>query len=499
MHYYIKYSNQFFLIFLIAAVIALYFPVSFSDYLYTDEANQLWFSKKGINFQTSIPQGRYLTYRIFECVFNYINTVHKVIYARLFSLFGWIICLPIWFYITNKVAIKNNLSSGLTKLLMLYIITMPPFIIYIGWSACMEMYIACTCSLIGGFILYEGIKYKEKVLSINPFWIVVSIVFSLISLFTYQNCFGCFFIPFLIQFVSTKKFTYPIYIAFATAIITLILYFVIFKFSLIAYALPISDRSSYANNPLNKLIFLFSRPLATAFHFTYIFNENSIAGIVIYLVFLVVWFVLNFVIPRGKSVMDRFSYLVGLGFFLILIYLPSLVVKENFSSNRTLFALNIFIFIVVAETVFSLVKKDSYSNIIAVAVGVLFLSNAWYNYNIQFLNPLKIEYNLLQNIIRDRYQSGILAIYFINPPENAFETKFNITSSWDEFGIPSTAKLWVPEPLLKQLIFEKTSNRQIAEKIVIKNWISKKSFDQSAEVLVKPNLVIDMQKELSKY
>ena len=61
-------------------------------------------------------------------------------------------------------------------------------------------------------------------------------------------------------------------------------------------------------------------------------------------------------------------------------------------------------------------------------------------------------------------------MYFIRPTENAFEEKYGIVASWDEFGIPSTAKKWVPEPLVKQLIFEKTGNRQTAENILVKSY-----------------------------
>jgi len=37
----------------------------------------------------------------------------------------------------------------------------------------------------------------------------------------------------------------------------------------------------------------------------------------------------------------------------------------------------------------------------------------------------------------------------------------------DEFGVASTFKDWIPEPLIKQLIFEKTKNREITKKVKV--------------------------------
>ncbi len=499
MNYYLnKRYNYIFLLFLIVAIIAIYFRVFTSEYLYTDEANQLWLNKKGINYQTSVPQGRYLTYKIFEWVFNGINTINKVIYARLFALAGWVLSLPIWFFIINRVAAKNKISKALVLLLMIYIITMPPFIIYIGWSACMEMFIGCTCALIAGYTLYVTIEFKRNTIILSLFQMVLCMAFGLIALFTYQNCYGCFFIPFLLHFISVKKITQTILIGLAAAIVTYGIYYLIYKYSLHFYSLPISDRGALAINPINKLFFLFTRPLATAFHFTYIFNEKSIVGLIVYLIFSLTWLVNFLLLKKDKLLSNKMEYLIGLFIFLVLIYLPSLIVKENFSSNRTLFALDIFVFIIFFDGIFSFIKKEMHTYIFAGFIGFLFLVNAWYNYNLQFLDPIKMEYSLLNKIISARYKTTIKTINFICPTEEAFKNRYGITSSWDEFGIPATAKIWVPEPLIKQLIFEKTGNRQIAEGVVVNSWINKETFDQSGKGLLNQSLLIDMQLELSK-
>jgi hypothetical protein len=177
---------------------------------------------------------------------------------------------------------------------------------------------------------------------------------------------------------------------------------------------------------------------------------------------------------------------------LILIYLPSLITKENYFSNRTLLALNMAVFFLVATTLLEVVKKDK----VKLGVGVisaLFVFNAWFNFNKQFLNPLEEEYRKVRGFIEDHYNSDINTVYFIRPHEDFFVSRYHITRSWDEFGVPSTFFDWVPEFFVKQIIFEKTSSRTIAEKLVIKRWLGNEGFLRSNQRVSKEILVVDVE------
>ena len=116
-----------FLLILLPLCFALYYPVTISDYLYTDEANQLWFFRDGINFHTSVAQGRFLTYKIFSWVFSSIQTIEEVSYARIFSLSGWITCLPVWYYVFRRISRKNGISPSFAMLTCVYLISIPSF------------------------------------------------------------------------------------------------------------------------------------------------------------------------------------------------------------------------------------------------------------------------------------------------------------------------------------------------------------------------------------
>ena len=480
------------LLVLIVAILIIFHPIFYAEYLYTDEATQIWFSSKKLNYQTSIPQGRYISYLIFERLFTFIHTIHDVIYARLFSLFGWMACLPVWYFIINKVILKNQLPKVLVFVSMLYLICMPPFAIFIGWAACLQIFVACTSGLVGGYILYEGIKYQNNAVRISIKVIVLCIALGNISLFTYQNGFGCFLIPFFIHFIATKKVTKTIYLGVAFTLFIYLIYFFLYKYSISLNAVAISDRSSLTTDPINKLLYFIGRPLANAFHFTFLFNEKSILGFIAYIFIAAVWLTLHLVTQKSKTLKNQFIYLVGLFIFFIIIYLPSLLVNENYSSHRTMFALDMVIFIMVMETIFTSLKNSKTTYILAGFISIFMVVNAWYNFNNQFLKPLTNEYSAVKQIINSRYDTSIHMIQYIPSKENAFEEKYGIIQSWDEFGVPSTAKIWTTEPLIKQLIFEKTNNRAFAENTTVKTWVSKDVYNISKDTITAKILLINM-------
>jgi hypothetical protein len=228
-----------------------------------------------------------------------------------------------------------------------------------------------------------------------------------------------------------------------------------------------------------------------------LFNERSIAGFVIYAITLFTW--LYFYQSSLKlEIADRLKVIALMVFVLLVIYLPSLVVKENYFPNRTLLALDMAVFFLVASTVFTVIKKHERQITILSIVSFLFVLNARHNCIRQFLNPVKNEYRNVRAFIDANYHPGVDTVYFIQPHEDFFVRKYGITRSWDEFGVPSTFFNWVPEFFVKQVIFEKTGNRQLAEKMTIKQWPGHKEFGESVSPLAQNIMLVDVEDILNR-
>ncbi len=482
---------------LILVAFGIFYPLFYSEYAYTDEFVQLWLYKKGNNFQMFLTQGRYITEKLFQWLFGNANTIHDITAIRLFSFFGWIVCIPAWYLIIKKVVSKENLPGLIVFFSILYLICSPSFSIYVQWASCLEHFIANTAGLLSGYILYSSFRNPgEKI--IKPILGAAGcILFGVISLFTYQNGFGSFFLPFVIYLAAKPKNIRIIFIATVFCFFIYGIYYFLFKYNLRINSMEAVGRTTISIDLFPKIRFFFGRALAIPFHFNYLFNEKDLWGAVIYVVILFTWIAFDFRMSRLSLINYLKPFAVSI-FLLVLIYLPSLIVKENYASNRTLFALNIAVFILVGNTMLVAIKKYRSRMAVVTFLSLFFVANAYYNFKRQFLDPVKNEYRQVRAFIEQGYNPGINTIYFIQPHEDFFVKKYGITRSWDEFGVPSTFFNWVPDFFVKQVIFEKTGNHRVAETMITKQWPDKKQFQDSAFQLSQHTMLVDVEDILSK-
>lgn len=482
---------------LILVAFGIFYPLFYSEYAYTDEFVQLWLYKKGNNFQMFLTQGRYITDKLFQWLFGKANTIHDITAIRLFSFFGWIVCIPAWYLIIKKMVSKEKLPGLIVFFSILYLICSPSFSIYAQWASCLEHFIANTSGLLSGYILYSSFRDQGEKIIEPVLGAAGCILFGVISLFTYQNGFGSFFLPFVIYLAAKPKNIRIIFTAIVFCFLIYGIYYFLFKYSLRINSMEAVGRTTISIDLFPKIRFFFGRALAISFHFNYLFNEKDLRGAVLYVVILFTWIAFDFRISRLSLINYLKPFALSI-FLLVLIYLPSLVVKENYASNRTLFALNIAVFILVGNTMLVAIKKYRSRLAVVTLLSLLFVANAYYNFKRQFLDPVKNEYRQVRAFIEQGYNPGINTIYFIQPREDFFVKKYGITRSWDEFGVPSTFFNWVPDFFVKQVIFEKTGNHQVAETMITKQWPDKKQFQDSAFQLSQHTMLVDVEDILNK-
>jgi hypothetical protein len=101
--------------------------------------------------------------------------------------------------------------------------------------------------------------------------------------------------------------------------------------------------------------------------------------------------VLAFIRFGKKNWLSAVKYIAIVLVMFMISYLPSLVVKENYSSNRTLTAINMCVWIVCTEMVLVIVKHIQLRRIIALSLAAVLMISGWYNFNKQFLQPVHEE------------------------------------------------------------------------------------------------------------
>jgi len=522
------------IVWLIAIVI--FYPIASADYLYADEAFQLWFYKPGSTEAIFIRQGRLLTEYLVRSLFYRIDTTHQLTYLRLFSLAGWMICLPVWYIILKRIVHKESAYRYLPFFTCLYLVTSLPFSVSVHWSACLQLFIPNTCGLLSGYVLYNGIQFINNRFRVAVPAVAASVVLGVVALFTYQSGFCCFVIPFLLHFImpkTTKK--EQVFVAGVGFLLLIcVVYFLLFKLSIRVTQVAGFDRTDLHIDPLDKIPYFFTHPFERSFWLNIIVYEYDSVARVFYKIIFVAWMVLAFVrfIREGKqddgshkglsvkSFLTPLKYIAGVMLLFVLSYFPSMIIKENFASNRSQLALDLCVWLVMAEMFLYFMKRPERpersrvqspespersrrikriegmpgvaATVVGWAIACILVVSSWYNLRYQFLRPATKEYAAIKDYLKQHYRPDIKALYVIKAPVDAFVQKFHLYQNMDEFGVPSTTFDWGAEFVPRELVYEQTGSRQTAQQLVIKLWPDMETWTHSGDKLPPDALLIDV-------
>jgi hypothetical protein len=476
-------------------VLFIFLPLFYSDYIFMDEALQIWGYNSIPGLHLFIDDGRWLTEILQSWLFKMADTIHDVTYVRLVSLFGWLLCLPLWYVVLKKIVAKVPAYEYLPFFICLYLVTSLPFIVSVQWATCMQFFIADTAALLSGAVILHGIHFRENKIRIPAMVIIPALLLGVASLFMYQGAFACFLIPFLINFINPFRYKHDkvLIAGLAVYFFTYFLYFVLYKlsFTLLNDISPASRNALYIH-PWEKIKFFLARPLERSFRFTLLTHEDSIISKVYYPLMLLSLGALAFKRFGIAKWRNAVKYLGGIGFIWLVSYIPPLLIQESFASNRTLMALNLCVFIVCLEMALYFIKSKRFLQIAGVGVLLFFVFCARYNFQQVFLHPVQQETAALKNYMKEHYHNGITTIHFIRPSEDFMAEKYQVNRSMDELGVGSSCWEWVPESLTKQLVYETTGDRKQAAQLVVKHWAGKEAYLRSGEVLTNTTLLVDV-------
>jgi hypothetical protein len=248
-----------------------------------------------------------------------------------------------------------------------------------------------------------------------------------------------------------------------------------------------------SNDPLGKLSFFFSQPLAQAFSFNFLYNMHGIFSQAFYPLMLCTWLFSVFAFDKEQKLIYKFAYIVRVLLLMMLMYVFVLAPRENFSAYRTMVCLNLAGTMLLTDVIIRLFSKSKIKNSIPYLACAIVVVVAWCNFNLNFVNPLKKEYQAVHTYFQQNYDSSITTIYFVRPQDNLFTKLYNQNVYKDEFGLPSTHKDWTPVPLMKQMVLEATGNRAKAKQTAVINL----AYEERDSAKAAPgSIVIDVEKIL---
>ena len=472
----------------------VFWPVFFADYAYTDEAYQLWHNDDNTNFTIFFEVGRALNALIMQKIYPKLKTMSDLKWVRVVSFAGWLLAIVVWNVVLNSWKKIFNLNEHWTFFLSICLPCSISLAILIGWAVHVAVFLSFIMGLVSGHLFFIHF-YGRKELRISPFRIIAVILLGLGSLFLYQPMFAAFLLPFFLCHLYNryKKIDRIMYLGVGFYLLVCLLYFVLFKYLLAVSGVGASDRTVLAKDPLEKISFFFSQPLAQAFSFNFLYNMHGIFSQVFYPVMFAAWLLSVFAFDKEEKLMYKFAYIARVLLLMMLMYASVLLPRENFASYRTMLCLNLAGTMLLIDVILRLTSKSRVKNLIPYLAGGIVAIVAWCNFNLNYITPLKKEYQALHTYFLQNYDSSKTKVYFVRPKDDLFKTLYNQNLYKDEFGLPSGHKDWTPESLVKQMVFESTGDREKAKQIPVINLSFEERDSAKAGLSV---LIIDEEKIL---
>ena len=493
----------------------LAYEVLHSDYVFTDEAYRLWqnINRQGI-FQDFHTQGRTFGGLMCRWIFGLCHKVADVKYIRLFSLCECVLLALVLYGILKRLQrrLLPAISDELIYLSVSLVAASLSVANWIGWGVSTIIFVPAILSLAAGMILFESIQ-RSSGIAVFPGFLALSgvLVLSVTGLFFYQSPYPLLLLPFYFLFltgaypaslqnqpvasgpVAPPVSAYPVsprqnqlmapdrllktvYWGVLVYLIILAIYFGLFRLGLKWTGLPASDRTALATDPMERLSFFFSYPINQAFNGNLFFDVRSIVSQLMFPVLCLTWVIILLRISRGSTRTGHAvsspgktrawalaRYIFGLLAFWVLGFLPQLAGHEAYGPYRTMLVMTLMVFLALVYTALSLIRTARGRTLFSFALVLALLLKGAYNYKVYIADPLRKEYQVIRQELRAHYNEHIQEVVFIRPYADGFEASLGIQSYKDEFGLPSTNKDWVPDPLVRQQVYEITGSRQRAD------------------------------------
>ena len=421
----------------------------FKDYAFRDAHEYIWTANNSPVFKNEFVEGgRFLLGLICQFVYgNLSDSITDLKWIRLFSLITSVIFSTQIF----SFLIKQKLKIYESAVFSFLILTIPSFTVYIGWTATHEIPFILCLTFFAGVILQKAIDKKENIiLNYSIALLIVSICLCI-----YQPAVTAFLLPFVFSIILNKKiFLNKIIVLLIFLGIAFIIYYFIFKLSLIWYNLEPSKRSEieFLKLPVNIIIF-YLKEMRMLFYG----NGILILPKLFFTFGVFSFFGFLFLIYQKRKIIPQFFLFVS---FLILIfplsYAPNLLSSTSYICSRTIAPAAIIVLFYQFLFFRKLCLKNKIfklPTLILVLTSIIFSS---INQNIYIAKIQNKEYNSIKKAFNNIALDNRKKIIIIKPKEDFLqEFKFYKHIYADEFVQVSSSRIWVPEPMFKQILKER--------------------------------------------
>lgn len=461
----------------------------FKDYAFLDANEFVWTADNDENFKDQFIQGgRFLYALLNEYVYGvFTNSISSLKWIRFFSLTASVgFSVQLFLFL-----LKLNLKTLESALFAFLVLMLPSFSIYHSWSATYEVPIALNLSFFAGLLIIKAIENRKK--RNQNYLIAFALV--IISLCLYQSAVTILLIPFVFKSIIVRKAELKhIIILLVFLAFSFLTYFIIFKLSLYWFKIEPNRRTGI--NVLNfpyRIIKFYLKELRM------VIMGSGFLVFPILSLSLGLISVFGFFYTLFKKQIRKLEAQVLLGFLVLVLplsYFPNLISSDSFICSRTIAPTAIIVLFFQFMCIRQIAHNNKIIKGLSITVAILFIALGSLNLNYYVTRIHNKEYIALKKAFEKIPLDNKQDIVIVRP-KNIFLQEYNFykQESADEFGHISSSRIWVPEPLFKQILTERFNSLNIKNSfnynIEVKEIGEKYDINNSIEI----NLVEILKKE----
>jgi hypothetical protein len=434
---------------LLLCIILTYYPVVTITYGFTDDYYDLQEALMGGGnlWRHHVSEGRPLMGLIHVTLLPLAGTVDHLAWVRAINLASLCVLATAIYLVLGRLGFSNALAAAFS----LGIAALPCFQISTSWAAMIAVPFACAIAGTAAWLaLTLGGDLKPSTLLLRGGLACLGLF---VSLMIYQPA-GMFFWVVVAMALLTLQQTINATIRkFLNCLVisagSIIAEFITLKIGTACYGPSDEQRAGLTRNVLGKVIWFLKKPLRNglnldalhpSFDFAIIAAILIVAGLLLY--FAGTW--------KQRGVM--------LGIALVLIplsYLPNLAAADSYGPHRTQVALTpllAFYFLLALRGYLDLLhsfSRQSREQLLLCIVGGWAIVSAFFarhNVVTYMTEPQAVEYRLVKSQLQKIEPADATTIYFIPAALSDRLTDFYY---YDEFGTPSSFKVWAQEGMVK--------------------------------------------------
>jgi hypothetical protein len=442
-------ANALILLGLVLCVIVMYYPVVTTTYGFTDDYYDLQDAVTGGHniWRHHVSEGRPLMGLMHVVLLPLAGTVDHLAWLRAINLASLCILAVVLYLVLYRLAFSPALAATFS----LGVAALPCFQICTSWAAMIAVPFACA---VAGIAAWLALALGGNLKSITRLLCSVLAGQALfVSLAIYQPA-GMFYWVVVAMFLLTSQQPTSVTIrkflsCLAISVGSVIAEFIVFKIGTASYGASDEQRAGLTQDVFGKVIWFLKKPLRNALNLDALhpsFDFAIIAAIVV-----VVGLFLYFAGSRKQRVA-----MLGVALVLIpLSYLPNLAAADSYGPHRTQVALTpllaLYFFLALQGYLGLLQSFSRHSReqlLLCIVGGWAIISACFARHNVvtYMTRPQAIEYQLAKNQLQKIDPADAATIYFIPAALSDRLTDFYY---YDEFGTPSSFKVWAREGMVK--------------------------------------------------